>query len=935
MWWFLCNEIKQLKMKFKLIIAFLLISVIGFTQNKGIIAGTLTDKDLNNESLPFANVSIKGTNIGVTTDETGKYSITIEAGTYTVQFSFLGYETIEEKVEVKAGETVTVNKALGSGSYQLKDVVIQNNVSREKETALLLEQKNAVEMKQAIGAQELSRKGVGDAAGAVSKTTGVSQQDGVKNVFVRGLGDRYNSTSLNGLPLPSEDPEYKNIALQFFTTDIIKNINVNKTFNSSLYGDVSGANIDIASKELEKSSVLSISVGNGFNSNAIKADTFLVADGTNYFGFLKNGTGYPITNLNIHNFDTGFKPETRGNVVNTNFSINAGKKFKIGENSLSVFGVIQSSSEYLYSEGITRAVNSIGQRTSIDADFKKYDYNASQSGLVNVKYKFGTGKSITYNGLYVHDNKESVGDYLGFKQGISDDQNANKSFLRRQQTNNNILFSNQLLFDYKVSEKWDSNVSVSYNTIDASEPDRKTNSYDFREDINSYVVATNSSNLNQRFFSTLNEKDLAGKVEFTYTFNPNNELEKKLTFGGNYRKTDRNFENTNFNYNFRFNTSVIDINNPDAVFNQQNIDNGNYTLITGYGSGSNAFDPFYYTGKRDIVAGYAQFIYPVNNKLTLQVGLRNENVKQKVEFRTSLSESSNPNVGPSINNKNYFSPSILAKYNLSDKNAIRFAASQTYTYPQFKETAPFLYEGVNFNTFGNKLVPSTNYNFDLKYDFYISKSEIFSIGTFYKFIQDPINRIRVSSAGNDLSYVNLGNAFATGFEVEARKSIYKVDEGTKKRNFDFGLNLSYLYTNVKVEDNPNDNITILPTNKESKLEGASPLLINSDISYSFSNEKNSLTTSLVFNYFYDRVYSIGTSDNENIVEKAVPTLDFINKFEFVKNKIGMNLSFKNILNPSLKLTQAVTIANPDNITESVIGSYKKGLFASIGFYWNL
>ena len=921
-------------MKLKLIVAFLFITVFSYAQNKGIIAGTLTDKDLNNDSLPFANVSIKGANIGVTTDETGKYTISVDAGSYTIQFSFLGYETIEEKVDVKTGETVIINKALGSGSYQLKDVVIQNNISKEKETALLLEQKNAVEMKQAIGAQELSRKGVGDAAGAVSKTAGVSQQDGVKNVFVRGLGDRYNSTSLNGLPLPSEDPEYKNIALQFFTTDIIKNINVNKTFNSTLYGDVSGANIDIASKELEKSSVLSISVGNGFNSNAIKTSKFLVSEGTNYFGFLENGTGYPITDLNVHNFDTGFKPETRSNNINTNFSVNAGKKYKIGENSLSVFGVVQSSSEYLYSEGQTRAVNASGQRTSIDADFKKYEYNASQSGLVNVKYKFGSGKSITYNGLYIHDNKESVGDYLGFKVGINDSPDANNSFLRRQQTNNNILFSNQLLFDYKASDKWDTNVSVSYNTIDASEPDRKTNSYDYREDLNSYVVATNSSNLNQRFFSTLNEKDLAGKIDLTYTFDPNDELQKKLVFGGNYRKTDRDFENQNFNYNFFTPINIVDINNPDAVFNQENIDNGNYNLITQNGSGSNAFNPFFYTGKRDIISGYAQFIYPVNNKFIVQVGIRNENVKQKVEFGTSLSESSNPTVGPSIINKNYVLPNLLAKYSLSEKNAIRFAASQTYTYPQFKETAPFLYEGVNFNSFGNpKLVPSTNYNLDLKYDFYLSKSEIYSIGTFYKFIQDPINRIRVSSAGNDLSYVNLGNAFATGFEIEARKSIYQFDEGTKKRNFDFGLNLSYLYSNVKVEDNSNDDIAIIKTNDNSKLEGASPLLINSDLSYSFSNEKNSLTTSLVFNYFYDKVYSIGVSQNENIVEKAVPTLDFVNKFEFVKNKIGMNISFKNILNPSLKLTQEIK-NNPDT-NEEIIGSYKKGFFASIGFYWNL
>ena len=65
-------------MKLKLIVTFLLINVIGFAQTKGTITGTLSDKDLNNEPLPFANVVIKGTSIGVTTDETGKYTINIE-----------------------------------------------------------------------------------------------------------------------------------------------------------------------------------------------------------------------------------------------------------------------------------------------------------------------------------------------------------------------------------------------------------------------------------------------------------------------------------------------------------------------------------------------------------------------------------------------------------------------------------------------------------------------------------------------------------------------------------------------------------------------------------------------------------------------------------------------------------------------------------------
>ena len=135
-----------------------------------------------------------------------------------------------------------------------------------------MDQRKAIVATQSIGAQELSRKGVGDAEGAVSKVSGVSKQDGVKNVFIRGLGDRYNSTLLNGLPLPSEDPEYKNIALSFFQTDVIQNIGVNKVFSAQNTADVGGAIIDITSKELFDSYALGLDVSGGFNTNVADVD---------------------------------------------------------------------------------------------------------------------------------------------------------------------------------------------------------------------------------------------------------------------------------------------------------------------------------------------------------------------------------------------------------------------------------------------------------------------------------------------------------------------------------------------------------------------------------------------------------------------------------------------------------------------------------------
>jgi TonB-dependent receptor len=928
-----------------LVFLFFICCATGFAQ-KGTVAGTITDKDVNNEPLPFSNVVIKGTTIAVTTDESGKYSISLDAGKYVIQFSFLGYEPQEENITVVAGETLTVNKTLGAGSYTLKDVTVQGTANHEKESTLLLEQKNAVEMKQAIGSQEISRKGINDAAGAVLKTAGVSKTEGVNNVFVRGLGDRYNSTTLNGLPLPSEDPVYKNISLSFFGSNIIKNISVNKTFNAGLYGDVAGANIDIASKELDKSSVLSITATSGVNTSAVSAGSdFLVADGAfNYLGTLTHGRNSPITSLQQYDFKSNFKPNSEKNPVNSGFNVIAGGKIKLGENqSLSLFGVANSSSSYTYNEGFAGAAYASGFLIR-DLKMQRSQYDASQTYLGNAKYKFGAG-SISANSIYLHDNSQYVGHYVGFDRDINDNvelPGSNKSIIVRQQANNNNLFSNQLLGDYKFSDKITANAGITYNTIRATEPDRKTNRYLFDDAHDVYKLSTGSAGDNNRYFSTLDENDLAAKAEVNYTFNPEKTSPTVVTIGGNYRSTDRTFDFLKFNYDFSTPPNV-DPNNPDALFNQQHLDlgadAGGFNLLTDRGGASNssALNPFYYKASRDIGAGYAKFTHTFRENLTAQLGVRLESVKQHITWDTNISSSVHDLLThPSNLDKTYVLPSLNLKYTLNEKNALRFAVSESYTMPQFKEVAPFLYEEINSSEYGNpNLLASTDYNVDAKYDFSPSKKELISLGAFYKYIKDPISRIQVASAANDYSYVNTDKAFVAGAELEVKKTLYSVEGETRNKDFSLGLNASYLYSEQVQNDVTSDNLTVNFTHDKGRMQGAAPWLVNADLSYTTSNENTSLLSTLVFNYFYDKVYSVATDTQQNTIEKSVPTLDFVNKFQLKKYKLGLSVSALNLLNPKYKLTMDTTDPNTGALNETLINSFRKGMVFSVGLNWTL
>ena len=171
------------------------------------VKGSIKDHQ-SKEPLIGATIRIMGSNIGAVTDMDGNFQLTgVEDGIYDIEIKYVGYKTtVKRQVKVENNQVTTLDFELEPDTQVLSDVVVVAKANRESENVTLLEQKKSVVAIQSVGAQELSRKGVGDAEGAVTKISGISKQDGVKNVFVRGLGDRYNLTTLNRYPIPSEDP---------------------------------------------------------------------------------------------------------------------------------------------------------------------------------------------------------------------------------------------------------------------------------------------------------------------------------------------------------------------------------------------------------------------------------------------------------------------------------------------------------------------------------------------------------------------------------------------------------------------------------------------------------------------------------------------------------------------------------------------------------
>jgi len=916
-------------MKLKFLVITLFTLAIGFAQNKGTVTGTITDKDMNNETLPFASVAIKGTNTATNADENGVYTLSVPEGTHTLVFAFLGYETIEVPLSIKAGETKTINQVLKSTSVQLQDVVIEKTVSRQKESALLLEQQNAVEIKQNIGAQELSRKGVTDVAGAVAKTSGVTKQEGSGNIYVRGLGDRYNSTTMNGLPIPSNNVDKKNIALDIFPTQIVEYVSIDKVYQSRMYGDYAGGNVDIVSKDYKGNGFLRIDIGSAVNTNAVKEDNFRLSSAPGAFGFTNiNKPANPLTSYNYQSLNLDKKAPYAGSIA-----VSGGDSYDLGgESRLNFFATAAFGNEYLsITDGKSYGdINGLGVASKRYDSYESFNYGTNTTGMANIGYKINNRNKVSFNSLFINTSSNRTDEYRGYAADFAEDGNG---FVRRTRYQKTNLFINQLLGEHKFGERMQLNWGVSYNIVDDVMPDRTQNkmkeAFDAQGNSLGYTITSISAADNHRYFQDLTENEVAGLVSLDYKFSKgdDDDYKGKLTVGYNGRMKKRELEA--IQYNLKTVSSpvshlgdIVDPNNLDAFYNQQNFSNNFFTISTLRGNSQvpTALDPQYYNGDLDIHAGLVSAEYKFNPKFTAVVGFRAEMLTQKVDWDTYLNGK-----GDAKLDKTAILPNVVLKYALNDKQNLRFAASKTYTLPQFKETVPFVYEEVTQVYFGNKdLYESDNYNVDIKWELFPKADELISFTAFGKYIKNPMNEVIVASSTNDISYINTGDkGTVIGGEAEVRKVIFSTGEANA-RKLTAGANVSYLHTTQDLDAekvrNEND-LEVDFTHTKSAFSGASDWLINADLSYLFEwNEKASnISTTLAYNYFSDRIFSIGTSGRGDLVDKAVGTLDFIAKSKLNEN-LGLSFTARNLLNPNIERVQENTGG------DVVAQNYKKGLF---------
>ncbi|WP_288259548.1 TonB-dependent receptor [uncultured Bacteroides sp.] len=884
---------------------FILLLVLStMTAMAGNIKGTVLDKQTK-EPLTGATIQITGTAQGVVADIDGNYTLNVNDGTYTITVRYIGYKDILlNSIKVKA-ETL-LNFEMESDAQALGEVSVVAKKNLEGERALQMERQKATLAIENLGAKEMSIKGISNVEEGVKKITGISIAS-AGQLIVRGLGDRYSTTTLNGLPIASPNPDNKLIPLDIFPASTVQNITVSKVYDASAFADYSGAHIDISTKENVGSDFLSISFNAGGKFNTL---------GKDFYRMDRDGSLFKTPSLDQKLIDmslTDFEEYARHNrLFNTSFQVSKktalpefggnigfGKRFTLGGNEVSVLGSIGVSNDLQTMDNASiRTLEATGN-TLNEFNYDSYSNELKIAALGNLGYSFRTSDHIGYTFFYA---RNAIDTYMS-REGV--DYEDHHLIGSNNVTHIYSLQNHQVNGKHYFGKQWDLNWSGSYSKTSSDEPDRRQVMF-IREDDQIKLFKLNRQET-MRYFGSLNEDEWVGDLTASYRFGDNNKLQAGFT----YKDKNRDYMGTRFYHNLnKLNPTITDIYDTDSFLNMENVENGSITIDRKKQPKDS------YTAGNSIYAGYiATEYYPVA-PLLVNLGVRYEISKQWVDYYTDGGKAERSEL-----NKNDLFPSLNMKYQMNEKNSLRFAFSRTVTRPSFIEMAPFLYQ----ESYGSAQIRGNadlqngyNYNIDLRYELFEKNGDMLSITAYYKHLKAPIERVQTLSGGSAVhSFRNADNGMATGVEIEFRKEIVK--------DLRFGVNGSYMYTNVKLPKGG------AYTNSQRALQGASPYLANADLTYSpaFSNDRQ-LSVALLYNLQGPRIHSVGISGLGDIKQQPVHTLNFTGSYRF-NRRFAVKLQVNDLLNQDILFKQEV----PTTGDKVEVERFRKGTGFEVGFSYDL
>ncbi|MGH7580785.1 MAG: TonB-dependent receptor domain-containing protein [Gemmatimonadales bacterium] len=899
-------------------------------QGTGRIVGRVVEGQ-QGAPIAGATVEVVGTDRTAVTALDGRYLLEqLPAGAVSLRVRMIGFgPKLVTGVVVPEGGAAAQDISLAAEVVQLAEISVSAAAERGSVNRALEEQRNAANIVSAVSSEQIARSPDSDAGQAVQRVSGVTVQDG-RYVIVRGLGERYTTTSLNGARIPSPEPERKVVPLDLFPSGLLEGITTSKTFTPEQPGDFSGAQVDLKTREFPAGRVVTLSTSVGLNS-AVTGRTLPRAPrtGTEWLGFGGSERELPVIAREAGTL-AGLSQADRIPIINSFRDVWSGRAGDGGPNgslALSVggedpvlgqrFGYIGSFS-YSYNQETRRdeSRSSIFPGPTPDQATPVNTYTGSTGresvlwgGLLNLSTRIGAGTKLSFNNSLTRTADNEATQLVGFYE-----QNAVNLALTRLTFVERSVRSNQLLGEHLLGERHFLDWSVTANGVDRNEPDRADLVYVAQRngagvlEPDFWFAANRSAD---RTFNKVDEDGYEGSLNYRLSLGSLN-MPTWVKLGVMGRAVDRDAESLIYSITSTSLTTAERRAPAEDIFSGFYASEGRLRLTRGRDGR--------YTADDRLVAGYVQSDIPLTDRIRVLGGARLE--RSEIDVTTFQVQGTAEVAVPTRLETTDVLPALGITYFVNQNQQVRVSAAQTLSRPEYRELSPVNYFDIlgGQRVFGNAdLERALIQNYDARWEWYPRPGETISLGAFYKRFRNPIERILVQNADGfspDVTFANADGADNYGVELDVRKRLDVLSDAL--RQFTFFANVTLIQSEIDVG---NVGLSSL-TNPSRPMAGQSEYVVNGGLGYAADDGR--LNATVLYNVAGPRLVEAGIRPFPDSYEQERHLLDVSVQFPVVYG-LSAKLDGKNLLDEPVHYLQGpVTRLR-----------YDTGRIFNLGFKWEL
>lgn len=925
---------------------FLLLSSFFVNAQKGTIRGTVHN-GVTGEALRGVTVALKGSTSQPTiTDLDGSFTLVGDTGIHIIELTYVSYQKLEVKdIHVTSREVAVLdNLMMLPAAQEIEGVVVTARQARASESAIHTMKRTAPAMMDGISAEKMRLAGDATAGAAAKRVTGVSVEDG-KYVYIRGLGDRYSKTTLNGMDIPGLDPDRNSLQMDLFPSGLIDNIMVSKNFTAESSADFTGGAMNIEIKDFPSRKTISASVGMSvnpsmhFNPNYLsykggKTDFLGFDDGTRALppGARRRNIPSPISGNNealVTKFLRSYNPTLAGTRNNSlfdyDFAFSAGNQINLNGRKSPKLGYIFSLSyrtNYTYYDDLT-----YGEYQKYpDAENNELRYATIQNGqlgersnllgaLAGVAYKTNLSKirltamhlqnGISKAGKFdITNSPDAVGQSGYFAK--SDNLEYNQRSLTNVFLNGDHRFKNS---DWEL----DWRISPTYSISD--DPDIRKTAFTYESNDTAFFAGAGGNP--SRIWRYLSEVSVASKIDLTkkYTFK---DMVAKLRFGVSNLYKYRDYEIMSYNLQFYHPQDWSAINyDPNQVLNHENLypnnPNGAYFV-----SGNSIPNPNEYQSDILNTGAYISNELSLSDEFKTILGVRAENYIQRHTGRDNQNTRSLDN--EEVLNSLKFFPTVNLIYSFTKQQNLRLSYARTIARPSFKEMSfaqildpmtnrifsgsmlPYTDPATGEVTWDGNLVETDINNFDLRWEKFMPSAQIFSVSAFAKTFKNPIELVRIYEQQTSTEYQarNVGKGLLVGGEFEFRKTLDFISDNLES----FSVNGNFTYVMSKIDMTSSEfeaRQRYQKTGEDVKdtrpMAGQAPYVINAGFGY--NNNENGIDAGIFYNVKGPVLWIVGGSIFPDIYQKPFHSLNFTFG-KRLNDRFALDFKASNLLNGKMQ-----------------------------------